>query len=52
MTGRVIEENEDIKGDYSLIEKDPYFKGWIYRIIPSSLEYEIKHLTPCSVDLF
>lgn len=52
MTGRVIEENEAVKNDLSLIEKDPYFQGWIYRIIPSSLEYEIKHLTPCSVDLF
>lgn len=52
MTGRIIEENEEIKSDHSLIEKDPYFNGWVYRIIPSSLEYEMKHLTPCSEDIF
>jgi len=50
MTGRVVEKNERIAGEKDLIEKDPYFTGWIYRIIPSSVEYEMKHLTPCSVD--
>lgn len=50
MTGRIVETNDRIVSDVSLLEKDPYFEGWIYRIIPSSLEYEIKHLTPCGED--
>ncbi|MGD9897546.1 MAG: response regulator [Calditrichaceae bacterium] len=50
MTGRIIEINDHLLKDKQIIEKDPYFKGWFYRIIPSDLEYELKHLTPCSSD--
>lgn len=49
-SGRIVEVNESIKINPSLIEKDPYFKGWIYRIIPANLDYEIKNLIPCSSD--
>lgn len=50
MSGRILERNEKIIEKYDLIEKDPYFEGWIYRLIPSDLDYEIKHLIPCSSD--
>lgn len=48
--GRIVEKNEKIIGDPSLLEKDPFFEGWLYRIIPSDVEYELKYLIPCSSD--
>ncbi|MHB8338691.1 MAG: glycine cleavage system protein H [Ignavibacteriaceae bacterium] len=50
VTGRIIERNEEVLKDVSILEKDPYFNGWFYRIIPSESEYELKHLIPCSSD--
>jgi CheY-like chemotaxis protein/glycine cleavage system H lipoate-binding protein len=50
ISGRIVEVNESIKMNPCLIEKDPYFEGWIYRIIPANLAYEIKYLIPCSSD--
>ncbi|QQS37249.1 MAG: response regulator [Ignavibacteriales bacterium] len=50
ITGRIIERNEEVTKEASVIEKDPYFKGWLYRIIPSDVEYELKNLVPCSSD--
>ena len=52
VSGRIIEVNEEIKNNLSLVEKDPYFNGWFYRIIPSDSEYEIKNLTNCSSDRY
>jgi len=49
-TGRIIEQNHQLKTNIHLLEKDPYFHGWIYNIIPEDLEYELKNLTPCSSD--
>jgi len=48
--GRIVERNEKIIADPSLLEKDPFFEGWLYRIIPSDVEYELKYLIPCSSD--
>ncbi len=50
VSGRIIEVNENLKSNINLIEKDPYFEGWVYRIIPADLGYEIKNLIPCSSD--
>jgi len=50
ISGRVIEVNQNLKSNSSLIEKDPYFNGWVYRVIPADLGYEIKKLVPCSSD--
>ncbi len=50
ISGRIVEVNETLKNNISLIEKDPFFEGWIYRVIPTDLDYEIKHLIPCSSD--
>ncbi len=50
VTGRIIERNEEVLKDVSILEKDPYFNGWFYRVIPSESEYELKHLIPCSSD--
>lgn len=48
--GRIVERNDRILVDPSLLEKDPFFEGWLYRIIPSDIEYDMKYLNPCSSD--
>jgi FixJ family two-component response regulator/glycine cleavage system H lipoate-binding protein len=45
MTGRIIKINEKLQSNTNIIAKDPYFEGWLYIIIPSELEYEMKCLT-------
>ncbi|KAA3610128.1 MAG: response regulator [Calditrichaeota bacterium] len=50
LSGRIIKRNEHVIGDFTLVEKDPYFRGWLYIIVPSNLEFESKHLVPCSSD--
>ncbi|HEX9741101.1 MAG TPA: hypothetical protein VGA29_10030, partial [Ignavibacteriaceae bacterium] len=50
VSGRIIEVNQAIQKNKSLIEKDPYFEGWFYRLIPSDSEYELKNLINCSSD--
>ncbi len=50
VSGMIIEPNEKLKEDATLIEKDPYFEGWLYRIIPSDLDFELKNLVSCSSD--
>ncbi|MBI5475462.1 MAG: response regulator [Ignavibacteriales bacterium] len=50
VSGTIIEVNENLKSNPALIEKNPYFDGWIYRIIPRDLGYEIENLIPCSSD--
>ncbi len=51
ISGKIIDINNKIIEDSTLLEKDPYFKGWIYRIIPNNLEHDLKNLTPCSSDI-
>ncbi len=50
VSGRIVEVNNNLKTSSSLIEKDPYFEGWIYRVIPVDIGYEQKLLIPCSSD--
>ncbi len=50
VSGRIIERNESLIEEINTIEKDPYFNGWLYRIIPSDWQYEIQNLIPCSSD--
>jgi len=50
VSGRILEVNEKIIKNKNLLEKDPYFRGWFYRLIPSDSEYEIKNLINCSSD--
>jgi CheY-like chemotaxis protein/glycine cleavage system H lipoate-binding protein len=49
-SGRILETNSQILNDPSIVEKDPYFNGWFYRIIPSDNEFELMQLIPCSSD--
>ena len=45
MSGRILETNEAVKSNASLVEKDPYFRGWLYRILPSDPASNLKWLS-------
>jgi CheY-like chemotaxis protein/glycine cleavage system H lipoate-binding protein len=45
MSGKVLEVNADVQAKPSLVEKDPYFKGWLYRILPSDPESNLQWLS-------
>lgn len=42
--GEVKEVNYELEEDPSLPKKDPYGKGWVLRLLPSSLEEDLKNL--------
>ncbi|NOX88138.1 MAG: response regulator [Calditrichaeota bacterium] len=48
ISGQIISVNQKLEQDPSLTEKDPYFEGWLYTIIPKNLNYELKYLTACN----
>lgn len=50
ISGKIIDINEKVIVNKSLLEKDPYFTGWIYKMIPTNLEPELNNITPCSTD--
>jgi CheY-like chemotaxis protein len=50
VSGKVIRRNPGIEADPHVVDKDPYFEGWLYRVIPSDPDYELAHLTPCGAD--
>ena len=43
-TGRVVEVNVKLKDDHSLLRKNPYREGWLFRIEPTNLEEDLKGL--------
>jgi len=47
LSGKIILRNDSILTDIDLIQKDPYFNGWIYKIIPNDYETESAILTNC-----
>lgn len=50
VSGRIIETNQELQKNKTIIEKDPYFEGWLYRIIPNDTKYELQRLISCSSD--
>ncbi len=46
VSGRIIKKNSRLESDVTLIEKDPFFNGWLYRVIPDDLNYQMKYLIP------
>ncbi|MFH1122894.1 MAG: glycine cleavage system protein GcvH [Pseudomonadota bacterium] len=44
VSGEIVEINEDLEEDTSLINSDPYGKGWILVIEASDLESELEDL--------
>ena len=45
MGGKILEVNEKAQSSPSLVEKDPYFRGWLYRILPSNPESNLQWLS-------
>jgi CheY-like chemotaxis protein/glycine cleavage system H lipoate-binding protein len=45
LSGRILEVNEQAKASPSLVEKDPYFRGWLYRILPSNPASDLQWLS-------
>ena len=45
MSGNIIEVNEEAESRPSLVEKDPYFRGWLYRLLPSNPESNLQWLS-------
>ena len=43
-TGRVVEVNTKLRDDHSLLRKNPYQEGWLFRIEPTALEEDLKGL--------
>ena len=50
VSGRIVEANNTVAATPSVMERDPYFQGWLYRVLPSELEYDLQHLISCSSD--
>lgn len=45
LSGRILEVNNEAQSTPSLIEKDPYFRGWLYRILPSNPASDLQWLS-------
>ena len=50
VSGRIVEVNAGVATAPTVLERDPYFEGWFYRILPSELQYDLLHLNACSSD--
>jgi glycine cleavage system H protein len=44
LSGEIIEVNEELEDDCTLINKSPYDKGWIMLLAPTNLDDELKKL--------
>ena len=44
VSGEILEINEDLEDDTSMINSDPYGDGWIIKIEPSSLDPDLENL--------
>ncbi len=44
VSGTVIEVNEEIENNLSILSEDPYGKGWLIRVEPSNLNEDVKEL--------
>ena len=45
LSGSILEVNTDAQSNPSLVRKDPYFRGWLYRILPSNPESDLRWLS-------
>lgn len=50
LSGRIVKRNEELIENPVLLEKDPHKAGWLYKIIPSDIDYEMKYLSSCNSD--
>jgi CheY-like chemotaxis protein/glycine cleavage system H lipoate-binding protein len=45
LSGSVLEVNQSALSDPSLIERDPYFRGWLYRVLPTNPKSDLQWLS-------
>ena len=45
LSGTILEVNAQVQSDPSLVEKDPYFRGWLYQILPSNPASDLQWLS-------
>jgi len=45
LSGRILEVNALAQSTPSLVEKDPYFRGWLYQILPSNPASDLQWLS-------
>lgn len=50
VSGRIVEVNATAAARATAVEKDPYFEGWLYRVVPTDLRSDLQRLIPCSSD--
>jgi len=50
LSGKIIEKNETLISNPLILEKDPYFTGWLYKIIPAEYNAELTYLTNCEIE--
>lgn len=48
VSGKIVEANEELEWESSLINKSPYESGWLVKIEASNLEQELKKLMRAS----
>lgn len=45
LSGRILEVNSQAQSNPSLVERDPYFRGWLYRVLPSNPKSDLQWLS-------
>jgi len=45
LSGKILDLNTDAQSIPSLVERDPYFRGWLYRILPSNPQSDLQWLS-------
>lgn len=44
VSGRIVDVNDRVIGDYSALLSDPYGEGWLFLVAPTDLEDDLKNL--------
>lgn len=50
VNGRIVAANRRAGESPGTLEKDPYFEGWLYRVVPVDLASDLQRLVSCSSD--
>lgn len=50
VSGRIVAANQRAAQSPRALEKDPYFEGWLYRLVPVDLASDLRNLVSCSSD--
>lgn len=45
LSGQILEVNHHARSNPSLVEKDPFFRGWLYRILPTNPKSDLQWLS-------